>query len=255
MTENSPLLEYDNTLPALIEPGKVIPRSAKMPPRVVFCFFQRPIREFCAEKGAEAIAELGSEIGKNPIYILEHEGTRVAVTHPGVGAPLSGTFLEETIAFGGRKFIAVGGAGVLDGTIAPGHVIVPTSAIRDEGTSYHYLPPSRDVEADSDAVQAIIETLAAHGVPYDLGKTWTTDAPYRETPDKIRRRKAEGALTVEMEAAAFFAIAQFRGVQFGQMLYGGDDVSGAEWDTRGWHERHDTREKLFWLAIEAVTKL
>jgi len=92
------------------------------------------------------------------------------------------------------------------------------------------------------------------GVPYDLGKTWTTDAVYRETPEKIRRRKAEGALTVEMEAAAFFAVAQFRGVSFGQMLYGGDDVSGTEWDTRGWHQRHDTREKLFWLAVEAAAR-
>lgn len=253
--ENSPLFEYDGSLPAMIEPAQVIKRIDEMPEHAVLCFFQRPIQEFCAEKNAPAIAQLSSEIGKNLVYVLEHNNTRVAITHPGVGAPLSGSFLEELIAFGGRKFIAVGGAGVLDSTIAPGHVIVPTSAIRDEGTSYHYLPPSREVTPDAAAVQAIVETLRAHNVPYDLGKTWTTDAVYRETPDKIRRRKAEGALAVEMEAAAYFAIAQFRGVQFGQMLYGGDDLGGEQWDFRGWTNLHDTREKLFWLAVEAATRL
>ena len=74
-------------------------------------------------------------------------------------------------------------------------------------------------------------------MPYVQGKTWTTDGFYRETPAKVPLRRAEGCLTVEMEAAAFFAVAQFRGVQFGQMLYGGDDVSGAEWDHRDWIKR------------------
>ncbi|HEX2618895.1 MAG TPA: phosphorylase, partial [Phototrophicaceae bacterium] len=85
--------------------------------------------------------------------------------------------------------------------------------------------------------------------------TWTTDAIYRETPAKIAQRKAEGCITVEMEASAFFAIAQFREVIFGQMLYGGDDVSGETWDHRGWHQDASSREKLFWLAVEAVLRL
>ena len=92
--------------------------------------------------------------------------------------------------------------------------------------------------------------MARH-VPYVLGKTWTTDAIFRETPAKVQLRRSEGCLTVEMEAAAFFAVAQFRGVIFAQMLYGGDDVSGAEWDARGWNKRISVRERLFWLAAEA----
>jgi uridine phosphorylase len=144
---------------------------------------------------------------------------------------------------------------VLDSKIDVGHVIIPTSAIRDEGTSYHYMPPSREVEADKDAVQAIMKTLDKHGVPYDLGKTWTTDAIYRETPQKVKKRREEGAITVEMEAATFFAVAQFRGVQFGQLLYGGDDLGGEAWDRRNWYNLHDTREKLLWLAVESVLAL
>jgi uridine phosphorylase len=121
--------------------------------------------------------------------------------------------------------------------------------------AYHYLPPSREVDANQNAVQAIVSTLQKHNVPHDLGKTWTTDAIYRETPEKVKKRRDEGAITVEMEAAAFFAVAQFRGVQFGQMLYGGDDLGGAEWDGRDWFNQHSTREKLFWLAVEAVLAL
>ena len=114
-----------------------------------------------------------------------------------------------------------------------GHVIVATAAVRDEGTSYHYLPASREVAPTDDAVAAIVATLERHEIPFVTGKTWTTDALYRETRGKVARRAAEGCLTVEMEAAAFFAVARFRGVSFGQMLYAGDDLSGDAWDDRG----------------------
>jgi uridine phosphorylase len=163
--------------------------------------------------------------------------------------------LEEMIALGCRKFVACGGAGVLDKEIAVGHIVVPATAVRDEGTSYHYLPSGREVGASPEGVAAIEQTLKRHGVPYIVGKTWTTDAPYRETPAKVRLRKSEGCVTVEMEAAAFFAVAQFRRVVFAQMLYGGDDVSGGEWDSRQWSERTSVREKLFWLAVEACLTL
>jgi uridine phosphorylase len=250
-----PILEFDATPTAIIEPGKILKRRENMPERVVFCFFQKAIEAACGAEKSVILMHLGSEIGSNPVYLLEHGGETIAVIHPGVGAPLAAAFLEETIALGGGKFIAVGGAGVLDSKIDVGHVIIPTAAIRDEGTSYHYLPPSREVEANQNAVQAIVSTLQNHNIPHDLGKTWTTDAIYRETPDKVKKRRDEGAITVEMETAAFFAVAQFRGVQFGQMLYGGDDLGGAEWDGRDWDNQHTTREKLFWLAVESVLAL
>jgi uridine phosphorylase len=144
---------------------------------------------------------------------------------------------------------------VLNREIALGHLVVPSSALRDEGTSYHYLPPSREVDASPEAVRAIQQTLDDAGVPYVTGKTWTTDAIYRETSTKIARRREEGCLTVEMEAAAFFAVAQFRGITFGQILYGGDDMSGDLWDKRDWDIQTSTREKLFWLAAEACLRL
>ena len=157
--------------------------------------------------------------------------------------------------WGCEKFIACGGAGVLDETIALGHIVVPTAAVRDEGASYHYLPPGREVAASPVAVAAIERTLKRHNIGYVLAKTWTTDAIYRETLAKVQLRRAEGCATVEMEAAALFAVARFRGVTFGQLLYGGDDVSSDEWDSRRWDKQTSVREKLLWLAAEACLAL
>jgi purine-nucleoside phosphorylase len=117
------------------------------------------------------------------------------------------------------------------------------------------MPPSREVEAAPSGVTAIERVLREHGRAYTVGKTWTTDAFYRETPDKVELRRSEGCVTVEMEAAAFFAVARFRGVTFAQLLYGGDDVSGSEWDHRQWHRRTTIREDLLWLAAEACLLL
>ena len=104
-----------------------------------------------------------------------------------------------------------------------------------------------------EAVAAIVATLERHGVAHVTGKTWTTDA--RETREKAARRVAEGCLTVEMEAAAFFAVARFRAITFGQLLYAGDDLSGDAWDARGWDDHETGREHLFRLAAEAVLTL
>jgi uridine phosphorylase len=249
-----PILEYDSTPTAFIEPGHVH-RAIDIPQHCVVCFFQDTIARICAEGTVKTVKHLHSEIGDNPIYELNIEGQRLAVVHPGVGAPLAAAFLEELIAFGCTKFIACGGAGVLNSDLAVGHVMVPTSAVRDEGTSYHYLPPSREVSASTEGIAAIEQVLTEHHVDYVTGKTWTTDAIYRETPARIAKRKQEGCLTVEMEAAAFFAVAQFRKVIFAQMLYGGDDLSSEAWDSRQWDRQTTVRDKLFWLAAEACLSL
>jgi uridine phosphorylase len=249
-----PILEFDPADDAVLDPHKLIDRI-EMPEHCVVCFFQDVIARLVEVEGARVLAHQRSEIGLHPVYDIEFKGRRVAFFHPGVGAPLAAGLLEEVIALGGRKFIACGGAGVLDGEIAVGHVVVPTAAIRDEGTSYHYLPPGHEVSPSSGAVAALERTLQAHNVAYVTGKTWTTDAIYRETRAKVARRRAEGCLTVEMEAASFFAVAQFRNVAFAQMLYGGDDVTGDQWDSRDWTAKATVREKLFWLAAEACLSL
>jgi len=254
MRQDYPILEFDPTRKALIEPGKLIKRE-DIPKRGVVCFFQ-DVLDGLVERGTlTQVSTSKSEIGLHPIYATEVDGKGVTVFHPGVGAPLAIGLLEEAIAKGVDRFVACGGAGVLDSGLGLGHVVVPTAAIRDEGASYHYLPPSREAYPSAEAIAAIELVLKRHQVSYVTSKTWTTDAFYRETPDKIAMRRGEGCLTVEMEAASFFAVATFREVTFGQILYGGDDVGGETWDSRTWNRQTSVREKLFWLAAEAVLEL
>ena len=249
-----PVLEFDPATKAVINPAELL-KPLGLSEHVVLCFFREVIETLKAEHGMKQVFKLGSEMGVAPVYELDVDGRPLLVFHAAVGASTAAAFLEELIALGGRKFIACGGAGALDKAITVGHLMIPTAAIRDEGTSYHYLPPSREVKPHPQAVAAIEKILQRDKVEYVLGKTWTTDAIYRETPAMVQLRRSEGCLMVEMEAAAFFAVAQYRDVQFGQILYGGDDVSSETWDSRHWQKRTSVREKLFWLSAEACLEL
>jgi uncharacterized protein (DUF952 family)/uridine phosphorylase len=251
---NYPILEFDSTTTALLEPGEVL-QPIDVAEHCVLCFFQDVISALRAQGRLALKKSLGSEIGENPLYEMEVGGRRLALFHPGVGAPLAAGFLEELIALGCRKFIACGGAGALDSRLVLGHAVVVESAVRDEGTSYHYLPPAREVASSPEAVAALQRALQRDSVPFVVGKTWTTDGIYRETPAKVRLRRTEGCLTVEMEAAAFFAVAAFRNVICGQILYSGDDLSREMWDSRHWQRETSVREKLFWIAAEACLEL
>ena len=253
MSRDLPLLEFDAESPPLINPGG-FPVDGEVPERAVVCFFKEVIDEICAHGRAEIVTSYPWEHGTHSLYRLAVGEQHVAVFHPGVGAPLAAGLLEDVIATGCRKFVACGGAGALVPGLALGHVVVPSAAVRDEGTSYHYLPAAREVQADPATTAVLAAVLEEHGIPYVLGKTWTTDAPYRETRSKIDARRAEGCLTVEMETAAFLAVAAHRHVVFGQLLYAGDDVSGETWDNRRW-KTTSARSDLFWLAVEAVLRL
>jgi uridine phosphorylase len=227
-----------------------------MPEHCVICFFKEVVERITAEYSAKMLVENRWEDGSHPVYEIAYKDQRVAYYHPGIGASLTAAILEEVIAFGCRKFIACGGAGALYKDIVVGNLIVVSGAIRDEGVSYHYLSPEREVIAHEAGVTALVKALDNRGVPYHVGKTWTTDAPYRETSNRIAKRKNEdGCLTVEMECAGMMAVAQFRGVVFGQILYGGDDLSGTEWDNREWQSREEIRKSLFWLCADACLAL
>jgi purine-nucleoside phosphorylase len=102
---------------------------------------------------------------------------------------------------------------------------------------------------------AIERVLNRERIPFIKAKTWTTDAIFRETEAKIAKRVSEGCVTVEMEAAAFFAVSKFRNVLLGQILYGGDDLSGIEWDKRSWSRREMIRTNLVDLCLKIATEL
>ncbi len=254
MEETFPILEFDPDQDAIINPNDEVD-PIDISEKCVICFFKEVLEKIIKKHKAKIVSERNWEDGPSLVYELDYRGNRIAFLHPGIGAPKAAGQLEQAIALGCRKFIVCGGCGVLKKNTIVGDLIIPISAVRDEGTSYHYLSPSREVEANPDAIRAIEKVISSHNISYKKGKTWTTDAAYRETRKRMETRVKEGCLTVEMEAAAFFAVAQFRKVTLGQILYGGDDLSGEKWDNRIWQDRTSVREKLFWLAVEAVMEL
>jgi uridine phosphorylase len=145
------------------------------------------------------------------------------------GAPSAAMTLEELIAFGVEEAICWGYCGSLQEDIGVGEVVLPSSAIREEGTSYHYLPEGTEASPDPQLQKRLSASLAGEGLGCHRGRIWTTDAPYRETGEKVRRYRQAGVLAVDMEMAALFAVAQVRGVALGSALLVSDHVSEERW--------------------------
>jgi uridine phosphorylase len=158
------------------------------------------------------------------------------------------------ISKGCRKFVFFGSCGVLNNGIAAKSLIVPTAAYRDEGTSYHYAAPSEYIEVNT--ASRLVEILTALELPHVCGKTWTTDAIYRETRLNMEKRKADGCLTVEMECASIMAVAQFRGVEVFQFLYAADSLDEVEWDARTLGSLPQSqREQYLRIALEVAVRV
>ena len=247
-----PILEFDTDKNAHISPAKLI-KPIDIAENAVLCFFNDAIETLLSETPYRVAYNVSGEMPL-PVYELDYEGGKVVLVRALVGSPLT-AILEDLAALGCKKFIACGGAGVLDKNLAVGHIIIPTSAIRDEGTSYHYIAPSREIKMDETVVQHIEKVLFEKGVSFVKGKTWTTDAMYRETPARIKRRKEEGCITVEMEASAFMAVSQYLGTKFGQILYAGDNLDCEVWDSRSWYSRTDVRASVLKLALDVCVSM
>lgn len=135
-------------------------------------------------------------------------------------------------------------------------MIIPTSAVRDEGTSYHYAPASDEIELDAHGIAVLEEVFKEKNLKYTKGKIWTTDAPYRETQGKMLRRKEAGCIAVDMECAALTALTRFRGVTFAQFVYASDNLDAEEWEQRGLTIRPISQKaKTFELAMECAIRL
>ncbi|MFC3928591.1 nucleoside phosphorylase [Streptococcus caprae] len=187
--------------------------------------------------------------GKLPWHIYEKDGQKVAVMLAQLGAPaLIGT-LEELQAAGFKRFILFGTCGVLDGSLETNKLIVPTSSIRDEGVSYHYAPASDKIGYAPEHLARFEEILTQNKIPYTTTKAWTTDAFFRETPEKVKRRKAAGATVVDMEWASVAAWSQFRGTEVYHFFYTSDYVDHENgWDKREGHEE-DHLLSFFEIAL------
>ncbi|MFW6303295.1 MAG: nucleoside phosphorylase [Candidatus Sumerlaeota bacterium] len=254
MPSDFPLQEFDAGR-GVIEPGDIHRPHPQMPRQCILTLHPGQIDKIAARPDTRLLFQLRSCMGVHPIYVIEFEGRRIALAHPGLGAPLSVGLTEEIIARGGRQFIVTGTCGVLDGSIARGEAMLVRSALRDEGTSYHYQPASRFAEASQRIGEVLREQLIVEEVSYREATSWTTDAFYRETPEKIRRRREEGCDIVEMECSALFALGRFRRVDIGALLWAADDVTGKAWEQRKGHTPATKPDELLEVVLRATGRL
>lgn len=218
--------------PALFSPSDTTKKNDNFPEICVSTFSENIIQKFSSLDSTEKIAELYTANGIIPVYKIRYKNTDIAFYLSRVGAPACVVGFEEIVAMGAKKFVLFGSCGVLDDTRVKDSIIIPVSAIRDEGTSYHYIAPSPEIEADPHSVQTLESVLKSCGYSYVKGKTWTSDAIYRETTPVIQERRQEGCLVVEMECASMLAVSKYRHIPFIQFLYGADNLSSDTWEIR-----------------------
>ena len=248
------LEEFDPARTAVIEPEMVAKPVENFPEVTVSCFskflFDRALAIFEPKK----IAELHFAFGRNPVYEVVYKGKRFALFQSYVGEPTCVAQYEDLIAMGSKRLILLGNCGVLDRAIEDCGVIIPTAALRDEGTSFHYAPAGDVIEVNRKYRELFKEVLMECGYPWVEGITWTTDAPYRETRGKITRRKAQGAICVEMECAGMQALCDFRETEF---FYAGDNLDHSSWEPRSLAGdlRLDDKTKIMFLAFELGLKI
>ncbi len=248
MENKYPILEFDDNETAKLNPTSFVDRLFETD-KLIITFFPEVIDKLADEGKITLERTIG---GENPVLIYRFLDDDVLITLGQVGCPACAGNLDLFHAMGITKVMFCGGGGVLDKNIEVGQILVVDGAIRDDGFSYHYIEPARYIYTDAEITEKIIQYLNDHSISYLRGLTWTTDALFRETRDKIALRKAEGAKIVEMEQAGCIAVAQFRGFQYGALIYGGDDVSQDEWCNRSWRSRKGIRYDLVALCRALV---
>lgn len=251
------LEEFDRQKNAVIDPEMITDRIDNFPEVTVSCFSKQLFDSVLQLFEAEKIAEIHSAVGLNPIYAIEYKGVRFALFQSMVGEPLCVSQYEDVMAMGSKRLILLGNCGVLDKSIEDCGIIIPIMAIRDEGTSYHYAEAGDTIPVNRKYREEFKEVLKECGYSHVEGTTWTTDAPYRETRDKVQRRKNQGAICVEMECAGMQALCDFRGTEFFQFFYAGDNLDHSEWQPRSisGEVRLDDKVKIMFLAFELGLKI
>jgi len=169
---------------------------------------------------------------------VEVDGEPAGVVARTIGGPYAVLVAEQLAASGARLILGLTSAGQVSPGLSIPSLVVPTKAVRDEGTSYHYLPAAESVDGDADLAALLREELAGLGLPVASGTVWTTDAPYRETAVQMERYAKDGVLAVEMQAASLFAFGAARQVRCGMVAHvtnGINQPSSSQFD-KGTHE-------------------
>jgi len=253
------LEDFDTNKHATFDPEEIVDIIPNFPKIAVCCFNHTLFDELLNGFEHEKLAVIENENYNTDVYRLNYKGTDVAFFMARVGAPNLIADMEHVIVMGAEKFVVFGCCGVLDSRINDLGIIIPTAAIRDEGCSFHYAPASDEIEVNTnkDNMKLFKKILKEHNYSYVEGKTWTTDAIYRETRDKVLKRKEVGCVCVDMECSAIAALMKFREKEAFQFFYAADNLDAQKWDTRSLLGNVKIPEKALigLLAFEMAIKM
>ena len=247
-----PILEFDDNPQAVLMPTHE-ELDLKLPKKCIYALLEEEIDRYAQEIEAECVGEFVSATKTYPVYVIDYKGEKVCLAQAPVGSAPAAQFMDWLIGYGVERIISTGTCGVLT-NIEENAFLVPVRALRDEGTSYHYASPSRYMDVHVEAISAIEQVLEQLCIPYEEVMTWSTDGFYRETAEKVAYRKEEGCAVVEMECAALAAVAQLRGIVWGQLLFTADSLADLEnYDGRDWGS--EAFDKALELCLEIVSHM
>lgn len=211
------------------------------------------VEKFSCEK----VGYFGGASFHRPVYIIKTDNKEFTLFNAGISGAWISSDIEDLSYNGVQKFIIFGNCGVLDKSIEDCQIIIPNKAFRDEGVSYHYLPDSESIDLSDEYKDIFIEILKEKSFDYVEGATWTTDAFYRETKEKVEYFRSNGAVCVEMEGSVIAAVCKRKNLSYFTFYYAGDNLDSIEWDRRSVSQETNFEKKQFvpLLAIELAKRI
>jgi len=218
-----PKLKNKHLFEALFSPSEFVKykkwNKTNFPSKIIITYQKQTIRYFKRKfKGKYKLIKIAG----NSFLLYKNIGILYLF---GIGSPNATTIFEELIAMGGKEFINMGSAGGLYNT----GIFLCNKALRDEGTSHHYLADGIYSYPNLDLTNRLKKYLNKYELKFNFGSTWTIDAPYRETKKEIIHYKKKGILTVDMESSALFAVAKFRNVKIASVFVVSDILGNEKW--------------------------
>jgi len=226
----------------------------RVPPRLLITY-QRSIYEWAKQlvNGKGVDWWIYDDI--RPLCAGKYRDTEIAVDNIWVGAPAAAMTLEELIACGVKTIFEIGMCGGLQPFLQPGEIVVVTEAIRDEGTSHHYIQSGDAVKSSERLRSNLVKTLNEERINHHVGRVWTTDGVYRETQEKFHKFRKAGVLGVNMETSAIFTVGKYRGVEVASAQIISDILTEGEWQTHFHHPSvTENVEELVRIVLETLTQ-
>ncbi|MGC1072497.1 nucleoside phosphorylase [Pantoea agglomerans] len=218
-----PIIDPKKFILYLRESGRL---KVEKGPDIVIIVFLESIIDECKKKYELTEVE-GFDAGE--LYLLEKNKNIGIFYCRGIGAPVATINLEELIAFGSQKFIVIGTAGTISNELAIADIVLCNSAICDEGTSRHYNFKDQIAYPSKELSFMVGNCFKHNSLTFNEGKTWTTDAPYRETSDKVIMYQKNNVLCVEMEASALFTVSDFYKIDIAAAFVISDSLADLKW--------------------------